>query len=307
MTYSDAGGAANLASASVWFSSTVSRVAACSISWFKSDGTVRLADDPDDGGYSYWYAAQSGQISNSQCNVTFSNAVVTSGNNLTLTLTVQFTAAFAGVKTIYMEATDGLGADSGAVQLGTWTISTSATPALSIAKTHSGNFVPGQQGATYSVAVSNTSGAASTSGTVTVTETIPAGLTLVSMQGTGWTCPANGTTCTRSDALGGGSSYNVITVTVNVAGNAPSSVTNQVSVSGGGSATAHASDPTNVVAPSPCDLNLDGSMNSADVQRIMNQVLGAASAVSDLNGDGRVDVVDSQIVIRAALGAGCQG
>ena len=51
-------------------------------------------------------------------------------------------------------------------------------PILSIAKSHSGNFILGQANATYTVTVSN-SGATSTSGTVTVTENVPSGLTLV--------------------------------------------------------------------------------------------------------------------------------
>jgi uncharacterized protein (TIGR03437 family) len=112
------------------------------------------------------------------------------------------------------------------------------TPVLSIAKSHTGNFTQGQNGATYSVTVSNATGAGPTSGTATVTETVPAGLTLVSMAGTGWTCSTGGNTCARSDPLAAGASYPAITVTVNVAANAPSQVTNQVSVLGGGFATA---------------------------------------------------------------------
>src|SRR5205807_941934 len=80
----------------------------------------------------------------------------------------------------------------------------SCSPVVSVSKTHSGNFTQGQIGATYSVTVSNAVAAAPTSGTVTVTETVPAGLTLVSMSGTGWTCPNGSNTCTRSDALAGG-------------------------------------------------------------------------------------------------------
>src|ERR1019366_10741859 len=77
---------------------------------------------------------------------------------------------------------------------------------LSVTKSHTGNFTLGQTGATYSVAVSNAANAGATSGTVTLSETIPNGLTLQSMSGTGWSCTAN-TTCTRSDTLGGGTSY----------------------------------------------------------------------------------------------------
>jgi hypothetical protein len=91
--------------------------------------------------------------------------------------------------------------------------------------------------------------AAPTSGTVTVTETLPAGLTLVSMSGAGWTCGS--VTCTRNDALAGGNSYSAITVTVNVTANASSPQVNQVNVAGGGSATANASDSTIVNPGNP--------------------------------------------------------
>src|ERR1035438_615354 len=66
------------------------------------------------------------------------------------------------------------------------------------------------------------------------------------MAGTGWTCTLP--TCGRSDILAAGSAYPAIVVTVNVAGNAPARVTNQVSVSGGGAASiANSSDPTNII------------------------------------------------------------
>jgi hypothetical protein len=54
--------------------------------------------------------------------------------------------------------------------------------------------------------------------------------------------------CTRSDVLNAGSSYSAITVTVNVASGASSPQVNQVSVSGGGSSTANASDSTTIQA-----------------------------------------------------------
>ncbi len=133
-------------------------------------------------------------------------------------------------------------------------------PALRISKSHTGNFTQYQMGATYNVVVTN-SGTGPSSGTVTVTETVPPGLTLVSMAGTGWTCAAGGTTCTRIDALGAGASYQPITVTVNVASNAPSQVTNQVGVSGGGSAGANAGDPTAIGAGTcPYSLNPANAM-----------------------------------------------
>ena len=92
--------------------------------------------------------------------------------------------------------------------------------------------------------VSNNGSRNPTAGTVTLTDTIPTGLTLVSMAGDGWACTKN--ICTRSDALYVTASYPTITVTVNVASNAASSVTNTVKVTGGSSATATASDVTTI-------------------------------------------------------------
>ncbi len=114
-------------------------------------------------------------------------------------------------------------------------------PSLNISKTHSGNFVQGQQGA-YTLTVINSPSAGPTSGTVTVTDTIPSGLTLVFMTGTGWSCASN--TCTRADVLNSAASYPPIIVAVNVAVNAPSPQVNRAAVSGGGSSAANTSDLT---------------------------------------------------------------
>jgi len=58
---------------------------------------------------------------------------------------------------------------------------------LTISKTHAGNFTAGQQGATYSLTVQNGAAAGATNAKVTVTEAVPAGETLASMSGNGWT------------------------------------------------------------------------------------------------------------------------
>jgi uncharacterized repeat protein (TIGR01451 family) len=118
-------------------------------------------------------------------------------------------------------------------------------PALSIVKSHSANFTLNQQNATYSLTVANV-GCGSTSGTVTVTDTVPSGLTFVSMTGTNWTCNSN--SCNRSDVLAAGSSYPAITVTVNAGGSA-GTVVNTASVSGGGAAPVTTTDSTNIVDP----------------------------------------------------------
>jgi len=120
------------------------------------------------------------------------------------------------------------------------------TPLLSIAMTHQGTFAQGRQGASYTITVSNEAGAVPTSGTVTLTDTVPSGLAMVALSGTGWTCATN--SCTRSDTLAGGASYPPVTVTVNVSGSATSPVVNAANVSGGGSPTANTTDTTIVAA-----------------------------------------------------------
>jgi uncharacterized protein (TIGR03437 family) len=189
-------------------------------------------------------------LSNSICSVSSSGSSFTgSGNQLQVTLQMNFFAAFAGAHRITGESwSNASGAGTGQVPLGTWVVPAVQPPAVTIAKTHTGSFTQGQTGATYAVTVSNSASAGPTSGTVTVTEAPPAGLTLVSMTGAGWTCPAGGATCTRSDALAAGSSYPAITVTVNVSASATSPQVNTIALSGGGAPVAYAADPTVVTA-----------------------------------------------------------
>jgi uncharacterized repeat protein (TIGR01451 family) len=127
-----------------------------------------------------------------------------------------------------------------------------SVPDLTISKTHSGNFTQGQTGATYTITVTNL-GPGATSGTVSVVDTLPTGLTATAITGSGWSCTLGTLTCTRSDALAASQSYPAITLTVNVASNAPASVTNSVTVSGGGeinTSNNSASDPTTINAGS---------------------------------------------------------
>jgi hypothetical protein len=91
----------------------------------------------------------------------------------------------------------------------------------------------GLTGANYSLNVSNI-GNGPTTGMVTVTDTLPASLTATAMTGPGWNCTLNTLTCTRSDLLAANTEYPTITLTVNVAANAPGSVVNTATVSGGG-------------------------------------------------------------------------
>jgi hypothetical protein len=57
---------------------------------------------------------------------------------------------------------------------------------------------------------------------------------------------------------------------------------------------------------SPCDVNQDGQVNSADVTAAVSQVLNQAPCrTADVDRDGRCTAVDVQRVINAALGGAC--
>lgn len=106
-------------------------------------------------------------------------------------------------------------------------------PDLTITATHTGLFPPGTNNHTLTLIVSNLAPSVS-SGTVTVLDTIPPGLTATAISGTDWTCTLSNLTCMRSDALAGGMSYPPITITVNVAATLPETIINTAAVSGGG-------------------------------------------------------------------------
>lgn len=118
-------------------------------------------------------------------------------------------------------------------------------PDLTVLKTHAGNFAQGTSGNTYNISVSNITSVATT-GTVTLTDTLPTGLTATAISGTGWTCTLATLTCTRSDSLAGLSSYPPITLTVTVAPDAPLSLTNSAMVSGGGESNTSNNTDTDV-------------------------------------------------------------
>jgi uncharacterized repeat protein (TIGR01451 family) len=73
-------------------------------------------------------------------------------------------------------------------------------PDLTLTKTHTTAFFQGQTGATYTLTVNNI-GSGPTSGAVTLSDTLPSGLTATAMAGSGWACSVATLICTRSDSL----------------------------------------------------------------------------------------------------------
>ena len=112
-------------------------------------------------------------------------------------------------------------------------VSATSDPAvdLSVTMSHTGTFVSGGTG-TYTITVSNAAGTEREDNTVTVIDTLPAGLTYNSSSGTGWSCSAAGqvVTCTHAPTINPGASLPPLSLVVNIAEAAAASVTNSVTV-----------------------------------------------------------------------------
>jgi len=181
---------------------------------------------------------------NSIAGITITNPVVVNAITLTATFAVDANATL-GPRNVTV--TTGLGTTNAL----TFTVA-DPFPDLSITSSHSGKFGVGFNEA-YNVAVTNV-GARPTSGTTTVTDVLPPGLTFVSGTGNGWSCSAAGqtVTCTNPGILAAGapSSY---TLTVAVGTTAAAVVNHTVSVATAGDVNAAHDSATDVtiVAPTP--------------------------------------------------------
>src|SRR5262249_4504837 len=91
-------------------------------------------------------------------------------------------------------------------------------------------------------------GPGTTSGTVTVADSLPTGMVATAMAGEGWSCTFASLTCTRSDSLAAGQSYAPITLTVTLTASNPGTVANMASVADGGAVGASAEDSTILTA-----------------------------------------------------------
>ena len=104
---------------------------------------------------------------------------------------------------------------------------------LAIAKTHTGNFNMGGTGRYTLTVTNNGPDAYAAANTITVTDTLPTGLTYPSASGSGWSCSAAGqvVTCTTGVSLASGSSLPAITVNVGVGYTSSTTVTNTATAS----------------------------------------------------------------------------
>lgn len=136
-------------------------------------------------------------------------------------------------------------------------------PELALTKTASALAVGA--GGSYTLALSNQSTQAATSGAITVTDTLPAGIVPTAAAGTGWTCAiaAQTVTCTFANSVAAGASAAPITIDVAVSASAPASVTNTAVVSGGGDAACPAQPRCTGTVTSPVAGGSDGGTIAA--------------------------------------------
>lgn len=124
------------------------------------------------------------------------------------------------------------------------------SPDLALEKTHGGDFTAGLP-ATYTLTVKNV-GRSASSGLITVTDTVPAGLNNPIGSGDGWTCYTSGpiVTCTSSLAMQPGAA-STISLRVDVTASAAPRVTNTATVSNNSEQNVSnnsAADAANVIA-----------------------------------------------------------
>ncbi len=104
---------------------------------------------------------------------------------------------------------------------------------LAITKSHTGQVVAGQQ-VTYDLAVRN-NGPSLSPATVTVTDTLPAGMSYAGFAGTAWSCSAAAqlVTCDLTGSLAAGTDAPALSITADVAPDAgPATLDNRASVAG---------------------------------------------------------------------------
>lgn len=161
----------------------------------------------------------------------------TSGTTLTPGVTYGATTGANGATVTNASLTQTSGTLSGA----------QCTPDMTVAKAESASFVRGST-ASYTLTASNISPYGPSSAAVTVNDILPNGIVPTSASGTGWSCSIASQTvsCTDSTVLAANSSYPAITINATVSQSAPSSVSNDAVVGGGGEVNI-ANDTSNIV------------------------------------------------------------
>ena len=153
----------------------------------------------------------------------------------------------------------------------------SAFPDFTVAATHSGTFSPGTAG-TFTISVGN-AGAGFSSGVVIVTDALPPSVTLANLSAGGWAC-TGAVVCTRLDSLAPGAAYPPITLNVNVGAGVGGTISNTVTVSGGGEVNVANDSVTDAFTVRPATVTLSTSPNPS----ILGQAVTLTATVPGASG-----------------------
>jgi uncharacterized repeat protein (TIGR01451 family)/fimbrial isopeptide formation D2 family protein len=195
--------------------------------------------------------------------VNLANGTIAAGGSCTFSVNVVGTSGGHKTNTTGIVTSSNAGSGNQA----TATIDVLA-PDPTITKTHSGAFTRGQQGAQWTITISNV-GFGPTVGTVTMVDTLPNVQNppvATALSGSGWSCTLATLTCTRADALASGSSYPAITLTVNIPQNIQNNFTNTATVSGGGDVNPNNNTATDKISLGPPLVITPHASSSASVQ-----------------------------------------
>ncbi len=176
-----------------------------------------------------------------------------------------------------------------------------AVPDLTVLLDHGNGLTQGQTGAEYHITITNV-GTFASLGIVSVTDSLPTGITATAIAGSGWACTLASVSCTRSDSLPVGASYPAITVTVNVASSLTGSVTNVATVSGGGDANASNNSATDV---SPARTPTSIGLSVTPAPSTLSQLVSLTAMVT-LGATGKVTFYDGAAMIGIAALTGGQ-
>jgi hypothetical protein len=120
--YSDPDGFADLNAVYTIINNSLSAANGCMIGYLPAGNMLVLMSDAGSPWLGPATPGSAGTLQNSQCTVNLSgSSVSTSGTNLTLTLSLTFSPSFAAAQTIFMEAVDNSGQNSGWQNRGSWT------------------------------------------------------------------------------------------------------------------------------------------------------------------------------------------
>lgn len=202
-----------------------------------TSGTITVSDTLDSNltfvssSGSGWTCGLAGQV------VTCTNPAVLAAGASAPTITITVMVQSNSEATVTNNAAVSGGGETNAANDTFQLVTSVSSPNLSVSKSATPASFSQGGNAAYSIVVTN-NGNTATSGTMTVTDTLDSNLTFVNATGSNWTCSAAGqvVTCTSTTSIAASAAASAITLNVTINPNGETSVTNNVSVSGGGQA-----------------------------------------------------------------------